>query len=325
MEKLRVGVMGLGGIFHRVMADFQKAENCELYAVAARDGARAQDAVARYGAKRAFGSYAEMLECPEVELVYIATPHSLHREHALTCLAHGKHVLCEKAFALNDSQAREMVRAARANGLFLMEAMWTRCLPAMRALKQMADAGTFVEIRHITANFGYAAAFDPNSRIYAPELAGGALLDVGIYPLSITAMLLGAEPAEVQSACVMAPSGVDARTVAQLSYASGATAQFFCAVDTAGDSRMTVYGTAARVEIPDFWHATQFTVHRGGEAQLHSFPPENEGHHHQFIHAAECIRAGKTESPLMPLDETVALMRIMTQMRQANGFLYPVE
>lgn len=325
MEKVKVGVLGLGSIFHRVMTDFHNAENCELFAVAARDPVRADDMRAKYGAKRAFGSYDELLACPDVELVYVATPHSMHYEHVMNSLAHGKHVICEKAFALNGAEAAEMAAYAREKGLFLMEAMWTRYLPAMVRLREMAESGVLGKIRHVTANFAYAARFDPESRIFAPQLAGGALLDVGIYPLSITAMLLGDNPTYVNGTCVMAPSGVDARTVVQMQYDSGATAQFMCGIDTNGDSRMTVFGADARVDIPDFWHATRLFITRGRETETIEFPPETEGHHHQFVHASDCIRRGLKESPVMTLAETVKLMKIMTDIRRTNGFLYPCE
>lgn len=321
MEKLRVGVIGLGGIFSRVMTDFQNARNCELYAVAARDAGRARDMALKYGAKRAFGSYEELAACPEVDMVYVVTPHSLHREHALMCLAHGKHVLCEKAFAMDGREAREMVDFAREKGLFIMEAMWTRFMPAMKRLREMCDAGELGDIRHITADFGYAAKYDPQSRIFAPALGGGALMDVGVYPLSICAMLLGTEAEEIQSQCVPAPSGVDARTAMQLRYPSGATAQLMSAIDVNGTSRMTIYDRRATIEIPDFWHATRLIIN-GNEIK---FPDENEGHHHQFVHAAEMIAAGRTASDVMPPEESIRIMDIMTGVRLANGVRYPGE
>lgn len=321
MSRLRVGVIGLGSIFHRVMKGFDRAENCELYAVAARDAARAQAEAEKYGAKRAFGSYEELAACPEVDLVYVATPHSFHREQTLMCIEHGKHVICEKAFAMNGDEAREMAAAARDKGVFLIEAMWTRFLPAMRRLKQMYEAGELGEIRHITADFAYASLYDPKSRIYAPELGGGALMDVGIYPLSMCAMLLGDAPVQVQSRCIKAESGVDVRTVMQLEYANGATAQLMSGIDVNGTSMMTVYAQKATVVIPDFWHATRLIVN----GEVIELPQENEGHHHQFVHAAEVIAAGGTESSIMSLDETIRLMDMMTAVRHENGIYYPGE
>lgn len=321
MKKLKIGVIGLGSIFHRVMTGFDRAENCELYAVAARDGERARTEAEKYGAKKAFGSYDELAACPEVELVYIATPHNFHKEQTLMCLEHGKHVICEKAFAMNGGEARQMAEAARGKKLFLMEAMWTRFLPAMKRLKAMYDGGELGRIRHIAADFAYASGYDPKSRIYAPELGGGALMDVGIYPLSVCAYLLGSAPARIQSRCVKALSGVDARTVMQMEYDCGATAQLMSGIDVNGTSMMTVYAEKATVIVPDFWHATRLIVN--GEAT--EFSPENEGHHYQFAHAADMLAAGKTESDIMPLDETVRMMDIMTAVRHENGVFYPGE
>ena len=321
MKKLGIGVIGLGSIFHRVMTDMPNAYNCELVAVAARDGARAKAEAARYGVRHAFGSYEELAACPDVDLVYVATPHSMHYEHAMLCLRNGKHVICEKAFAKNDAEAREMAEYARGRGLFLMEAMWTRFLPAIRKLKEMLDSGEFGSIRHIAADFSYASKYDPASRIYAPELCGGALLDVGIYPLSVCAMLMGSKAEKCDTVCIKARSGVDARTCMQLVYPGGATAQLMSGVDVNGTSGMTILTEKARIDVPDFWHATRLVIN-GGTME---FPPENEGHHHQFVHAAEMIAAGKTESPVMPLVETVYLMELMTTARHENGIFYPGE
>lgn len=321
MKKLKVGVIGLGSIFHRVMKGFSNSENCVLWAVAARDAVRAKAEAEKYGAKLSFGSYAELAECPDIDLVYIATPHSHHFEHTMLCLENGKHVICEKAFAKNDAEARIMAAKAREKGVFLMEAMWTRFLPAYRHLMKLKEQGELGKIRHITADFSYASNFDPESRIYAPELCGGALMDVGIYTLSMCAMLLGDKPESVVSDCITAPSGVDSRTLMQLRYPCGATAQLMCGVDVNGVSRMTVFAEKATVEIPDFWHATKLIIN----SRNTDFPPENEGHHHQFDHAAQRIAAGKFESDIMPLDETVQLMKLMTDIRHSHGIFYPGE
>lgn len=318
-NKIRIGVIGLGSIFHRVMTDIPNLKNCELYAVAARDGARAAAEAEKYGAKRSFGSYEELASCPEVDLVYVATPNNLHREHVLLCLNHGKHVVCEKPFAMNVPEAEEMIACAREKGLFLMEAMWSRFMPAVQKAKQLCDEGAIGSVNHIYGEFSYASPFMPQSRIYDPKLGGGALLDVGIYPLSVGAYLLGGAPETWQCTGKLAPSGVDAHIAFQLNYPSGATAQYFAGVDTRGLSRMIVYGSKGNIEIPDFWHATSLIVN--GETV--SFPAETEGHRHEFDHAAEMIWQGKTESPVMPLDETLALTRLMTDMRKNLGVFYP--
>jgi len=321
MKKIRVGVIGLGSIFHRVMKGFRNSIHCELFAVAARDIGRAREAAERYGAARFFGSYEELARCPEVDLVYIATPNNLHCAHTLMCLENGKHVICEKPFAMNDSEAKKMIVAAREKGLFLMEAMWSRFMPAIRCLEEKRRSGELGAIRHVTADFSYAAAYDPASRIYDPALGGGAMMDVGIYPLSMCAMLLGDSPVNVQTSCIKAPSGVDCRMAMQLTYADGATAQLMSGTDVNSISQLTLFAEKAAVVIPDFWHATKLIIN-GGEL---TFPQENEGHHHQFDHAAERIFAGYTESDIMPLDETMRLMKLMTDVRYEHGIIYPGE
>ena len=173
MNQLRVGIMGLGSIFHRVMTDLPNAAHCKLTALAARDAARARTEAEKYGVPLSFGSYEELVQCPEVDLVYIATPHNLHHAHTLLALGHKKHVLCEKAFAMNPRETGEMIACARQERLFLMEAMWTRFLPAMGRLKEMLDSGELGEIRHIDANFSYAYPYTPASRVYDPALGGG--------------------------------------------------------------------------------------------------------------------------------------------------------
>ena len=320
--KLKLGVLGLGSIFHRVMTDLPNFRLVELYAVAARDGARAKAACEKYGAKKWYGSYEELLADPAVDLVYIATPHPFHKQHTLMSLKAGKHVICEKPFAMNDTEAVEMIRCAKENDRFLMEAMWTRFLPAIRKLKELADSGELGEIRHIHADFSYLSEPDAESRIFNPRLGGGSLLDVGIYPLSIIAFLLGTDMT-FKSSAVRAFTGVDARFNAILQYKNGATAGFMSGIDVNGLSRMTVYGTKAAVTIPDFWHAVRLEILRNGQTEVLTFPPENEGHHHQFDHAARSIAAGQLENELMPHAETVRLMKIMTEMLRENEIFYP--
>lgn len=321
MKKLRVGVLGLGSIFHRVMTGFNRAENCELYAVAARDGERARVEAEKYGASVWFGSYEELIACPDVDLIYVATPHGLHHEHVIKCLEAGKNVLCEKAFALNGAQARDMVECARMNNVFLMEAMWTRFLPAMRALADILKEEKYGKLRHLFADFSFPAPFNPEGRMFNPALGGGALLDVGIYPLSVFNMLMGSDPVKVEATCKKAETGVDARTVAQLTYEGDRTAQFMCGIDTVGTSDMLVYTDKCVIKVPGFWHATRLELPDG----VMEFPPENEGHHHQFVHVADMLAQGRKESPIIPLDETVRLMDIMTDIRISNGVKYPCD
>ncbi len=322
---IRVGFAGTGSITRRIMKDFNTGGNYTLEAVASRLIERAEAAREKYAARLAFGSYEEMAKSDSVDLVYIATPHNTHMEYALMMLKNGKHVICEKPFALNDGQAREMIKAARENGLFLMEAMWSRFMPAIVSAKAFADAGGIGNINLITANFGYRSAFDPESRIYSMNLAGGALMDVGVYPLNIACHFLGTDVSDMQTMCVKAPTGADTRFMAQLKFRSGAFAQINCATDTDTDSRLVIYGSEGRLEVPDFWRAVSYTVYKNGESVDYAFPRENEGHTHEFRHAAEMILAGASESPVMPLSDTEAIAGMLAEMRRRQGVIYPEE
>ena len=327
--KLGVAMMGPGRIVHRVMQDFPNARNCELIAMASRSPARAEAARKEYGAKYAF-CYEEMLDCPEVDLVYVATPHNFHRENAILCMEHGKHVLCEKTFALNEREAQEMADCAAANGVFLMEAMWTRFFPSITELRRLVlEEKVIGEIRHVQAAMSFWMPMGRDGaedRLYSKKLAGGALLDLGIYPLSFCSMLLGPAPSEVDSVCTMTETGVDQRVALQLRYPNGATAHLMGAFDCMSDHTAMILGTEGSVLIPQFYQATQFTVfsRRFGRKE-YRYAPEHEGHHYQFVHAAEMIRAGVHDSPVMPLKETVALVRLMQDVRYRHGIVYPGE
>lgn len=327
--KLGVAMMGPGRIVHRVMQDFRNAENCELIGMASRSPARAEAARKEYGAKYAF-SYEEMLESPEVELVYVATPHNFHMQNAILCMEHGKHVLCEKTFALNEREAQAMADCARANGVFLMEAMWTRFFPAIETLRRLLlEEKAIGEIRHVQAAMSFWMPMGQDGaedRLYSKKLAGGALLDLGIYPLSFCSMLLGPAPSNVDSFCTLSPTGVDTRVAIQLQYPGGATAQLMGGFDCEGENLAVILGTEGSVTIPQFYQATQFTVNsRRDGTREYRYAPEHEGHHYQFMHAAEMIRAGIHDSPVMPLKETVKLVRLMQEIRYRHGIFYPGE
>ena len=321
--KLGVAMMGPGRIVHRVMQDFHNAENCALIGMASRSPERAKAAQAEYHAKYAM-SYEEMVACPEVDLVYVATPHNFHMENAIFCMEHGKHVLCEKTFAITEAEAQAMADCAKANGVFLMEAMWTRFFPAMYDLRRLLLKEKVIgEIRHVTASMSFKSAVGLEDRLYARNLAGGALLDVGIYPISFCSMLLGSEPESVQSVCTLAPTGVDEHIAVQLQYSGGATAQLMGAFDCANQDMAIVFGSEGSVVIPEYYHPTHFTVYgKKTGVKEYSYAPENEGHHYQFMHAADMIGAGICDSPVMPLAETVRLVGLMQKIRYQKGIFY---
>jgi len=325
-DRIRVGILGPGRIVRRVMKDFHRGTGYELTAVASRSTERAQAAAREYGAKYAFGSYDALAACAEVDLVYIATPHPFHCAQAIRMMERGKHVLCEKPMALNERETRLMTECARRQGIFLMEAMWTRFFPAMKKLNALVKGGAIGRVRHIYSVFSGILEEDPDSRAFNPALGGGALLDIGVYPLMACTQLLGWQPETVQAAWAPASTGVDMRMAAQLTYADGATAQIMGGMDASAPSHLLVYGTEGHIVMEDFWHPTAFSL-RGvdGRREEYVFPPEDEGHHHEFEEASRCIRAKRAESPLMTLEESVAVSRITDALRREAGIRYPGE
>ena len=325
-EPIRVGVLGPGRIVRRVMKDFHAGQGYTLAAVASRSLERARQAAAEYGAPLAFGSYEELAACEAVDLVYIAVPHPFHCPLALQMMAAGKHVLCEKPMALNEKETRAMADCARDKGVFLMEAMWTRCFPAMKKMVSLVKGGAIGKVNHVYAVFTASSNYDPASRAFDPALGGGALLDIGVYPLMAATQLLGWQVESVQGACEYAPSGVDMRLAAQLKFPGGATAQIMGGMDACGPSHLLVYGAEGCITMENFWHPDAFTLFgRDGRRETYAFRPENEGFHHEFEEAARCIREGLHESPLMTWEESVAVSRITEKLRREAIILYPGE
>ncbi|MBR6569416.1 MAG: Gfo/Idh/MocA family oxidoreductase [Clostridia bacterium] len=327
MKKIRLGIIGAGGIVARVMKDMHRLEHVEVAAIAARDLSRAQAAAAQYGIPCAYGSYLELAQSPQVDLAYIATPHNFHAEQAMMLMRHGKHVICEKPFAINPAEVRQMIACAREQDVFLMEAMWTRFQPCVQTLLKMIREGVIGEVRHVFSHFSWHADNpDPASRLFDPALAGGALLDLGVYPLMFSMQLLGSDPANIQSFCRKAATGVDMHTSVQLQYPGGAVAQFFCGMDACSDNTMQIFGTKGHITMPSFWNPQQFTLCVDGQpAQTVTFSFPNEPYHYEFDHAAACILQGRRESPVMPLAESLRASEICTQIRRSHGIVYPGE
>jgi predicted dehydrogenase len=246
---------------------------------------------------------------PDVDVVYVATPHSMHHANALLALRAGKPVLVEKAFTMNAAEAQDLVATARAEGLFLMEAMWTRFLPHIAEIRRLLADGALGEIVTVTADHGQWFAHDPEFRLFAPELGGGALLDLGIYPVSFASMVLGT-PDRIVSLVDPAFTGVDGQTSMLFGYASGAQAVLTCTSAAKSPTRGAIVGTDARIEIDgDFYGRTPFTlISRTGERTSFDAQGEGRGLWYEAAEVARCLREGLLESPLMPLDETVSIM-----------------
>ncbi len=326
MEKIRLGILGTGSIVRRTMADMGNCEKMIVAGIASRDPERAKAAAEKYNIPLAFGSYEEMAKSPDIDLVYIATPNSAHEANACLMMEHGKNVICEKPVALNVEQAQRMIECAKKNNVFFMEALWTLFMPAVVDAKEKIMSGEIGELNHIYGCFSFPSREDPSSRLYAPGLGGGSLLDVGVYPLMIATWMLGLDPNSVQSYCAKASTGVDKRTAFTLKYPSGATAQLMSGIDSYSISDMIFYGSKGTLHMPESWHAENYTIERpGAPAQSFEFRHETEGHHYEFDHASECIMKGLKESPVATHAATLAIAGICTKIRRENGIFYPGE
>ena len=326
-RKIRLGIVGTGRIVERVMTDMHNTREIELAAIAGTSQAKAEAAAQKYGIPLAFPSFQAMAESDAIDLAYIALPNTVHAQYACMMMEHGKHVLCEKPMAINGDQARQMVACARKNKVFLMEAMWTRFMPSVQKMMELIRAGEIGEIHHVFGAFSYSMqSYDPSDRVFDLNLAGGALLDIGVYPLMACTNILGWQPETVQGLCAKTAEGVDMRTSIQMRYASGATAQIFCGMDARSDDVLQIFGTKAYIIMPRSWHPTSFTVYaKDKPEQTYTFSPENEGHHYEFDHAARCIRDGLTESTVVPWEESISVSDICTHIRHENGIVYPGE
>lgn len=326
-EPVRWGVLATGGIAARFTADVLTMPDAEVVAVGSRTPAAAKEFAERFGIPRAHGSWAELAADDGVDVVYVATPHSAHREAAGLCLEAGRAVLCEKAFTLDLRQARELVGLAKERDLFLMEAMWMYAHPLVRRLVELVRDGAIGEIRAVQADFSLGGDFPPGHRLLDPAQGGGALLDLGVYPVSFAQLLLG-EPSGVQATAVLSEQGVDLQTGMLLSWEGGAHALLHCGLTGAGRTGASVIGSRGRIEVPGgFFNPEGFVLHRAGAEPREFLAAGEEGGAGYVPEAAEvmrCLRAGEKESPLVPLDGTLAVMRTLDRVRELTGVVYEV-
>jgi predicted dehydrogenase len=309
---LRWGILGTGGIAHTFAEDLRLTDSGVVAAV----GSRSQAGADRFGVEARHAGYEALVADPGVDVIYVATPHPSHRENAILALRAGKPVLVEKPFAMNAAEAAEIVAVAREEKLFAMEAMWTRFLPHIGVIREWLAEGALGELVTVTADHGQWFPEDPEFRLFAPELGGGALLDLGIYPVSFASMILGA-PNRIAAVIDPAFTGVDAQTSMVFGYESGAQAVLTCTLRAKSPTRAAIVGTDARVEIEgDFYAPAAVTLHpRDGEPTRIESTHEGRGLRHQADEVARRLAAGDLESPLMSLDESVAIMETMDAVR----------
>lgn len=321
---VRWGILGTGKIARAFANALKDAPGAVLAGVASRSLDKAQGFAQEFGAAAAaYGSYQELVDASGIDLVYVATPHPQHAGNALMALRAGKGVLVEKPFTMNLREAEQVVTLARSRRLFLMEAMWTRYLPAFDEVRRIIASGELGTVRQVVADFGFTAGFGPEHRIYNPELGGGALLDLGIYPLSLATALLG-PVAAIKAQAELGETGVDVQTGFTLRHEGGGLSVCSCSFQARTPCELTVSGARGHLRMNTMFHrATSVTVTLDdGSTRTVDTPYLGNGYVHEVIEAQRCFQAGLQESPGMKLEETLALMGVMDEIRRQIGLGY---
>ncbi len=328
MREIKWGIIGCGGIAHTFATSLQALEDGILLAGASRTAGRAQAFGEKHGVERSYSDYEALVADPDVDAVYVATTHNFHHDNVRLCLEYGKHVLCEKPMTVNAAQARELVAMADTKKLFLMEALWTRFLPSMRKLQQLLAEHVIGDVQTVYANFCLGRTFEPDHRLRNINLAGGALLDLGIYPISMADIVFGRRPASITTSAVLDPeTGVDEHSYYLFEYDQGRKAVLSSSASQSAPVEALVCGTKGFIRLPHFLGARQLHIHcTGEEPRILEFPyAEGENFKYEIAHTMECIAAGKTESDIMPLSKTLEVMETMDMLRARWGLVYPGE
>ena len=325
-DKFRWGIIATGNISRQFARGLAALPEAELLAVGSRSQKSADTFGEMFGVPRRYDSYEALIEDPDIEAVYIGAPHTAHAENSLRCIRNGKAVLCEKPFAINAAQAREVIDLARERRVFVMEAVWTRFLPLFVRLRDLLAQGVIGDVRLITADFGFRTRFNPKGRLFDPQLGGGALLDVGIYPLSLASLILG-QPEQITGLANLGETGIDEDSAVLLRYPNGALAALTSAIRTNTPQVAVLNGTEGRITIHTrWWVGTHMTVEiYGKETAEMELPLTGNGYNYEAAEVARCVRSGLLESEVMPLDETLAVMQMMDELRAQWGLKYPME
>ncbi|MFD0775888.1 Gfo/Idh/MocA family protein [Streptomonospora algeriensis] len=322
---VRWGILGTGAIAHRFMTGLRAVPEAEVVAVGSRSAATAEHFAQTWNIPRAHGTYAELAADTGVDVVYVATPHSVHREAGVLCLEAGRHVLCEKPLAVNTAEATAMIAAAQRTDRFLMEAMWTRFAPATAAARALVAEGAIGEIRMVQASIGGRMDYDPRSRLFAPELAGGALLDVGVYPVAFASMVLG-EFTSLTAQAHKAPTGVDTQVAMTVTGPGGTLGLLGCSIETPIPRRADIVGTRGSIALTDWFCPTALVLHRdGAQPERRDFPHRANGFEHEVEEVHRRLHAGQRQSPLMSWEESLRIAGTLDAVRERIGVAYPAD
>lgn len=326
VNPLRWGIIGPGKIARKFAQAMTAVEDGVLYAVASRDPERAQAFSKEFGAKVAYGAYEQIVDDPEVDVIYVSTPHRFHFENAMLCLQAGKPVLCEKPLTVTSREAEVLFQTAQAKAIFFMEALWSRYLPIYQVIREWLDKDLIGEPRLVSSTFGIIGNPDPEWRMFNANLAGGALLDLGVYNISLSQWVLRKNPVSFLAQGIIGATNVDELTSAHLFYEGGVVSQFTCNLISRNSNDMFVYGTDGHIHIhTSFWTPESASLWIGGRESIERRPFRKNGFEYQIEEATTCIRDGKLESPRMTHADTLANMQLMDAIREEIGLKYPFE
>lgn len=327
---IRWGILGAGNIAKKFASDLKLVDNAKLVSVGSRSADKASAFAKEFGATKAHGNYEVLAADPDVDVIYVATPHSHHCDNTLLCLDHGKAVLCEKAFAVNAAQARRMIDKAREKKLFLMEAMWTKFLPHYQKMKAMLKDGALGELNSVLINFGFQPKQPVPARMFDPSLAGGTILDIGVYNVFIAMSVLG-KPDHIDAYMKPASTGVDEQCAVVFRYNNGAMAQLFSSFLTHLPTEAEINGSKGRLRLSTRFYAPEsrleFYPERPDSKQMISFDAPQQGHGYQYEaqHVGECLEKGLTESAVMTLADTLEMMEVLDEIRRKAGIVYDAD
>ena len=324
-ERNNVAILGAGHIAAKMAATLQQMKDVNCYAVASREQLRAESFAKEWGFKQAYGSYEELAADPHVDLVYIATPHSHHYEHARLCILNGKAVLCEKAFTANARQAEELLRLAREHNVFITEAIWTRYMPFSGTIRELVFSGAIGRPQMLTASLGYPVAH--KERIAKPELCGGALLDLGVYPINFARMIFGTDIEDIRSHCVKNANGVDIQNSISFRYADGKMAVMQVTASCANDRQGIISGEKGYIVVDNINNPHQASIYDSDHqlVKIYDCQPQISGYEYEVQASIDALRKGLLETSAMPHAETLEIMCLLDKLRMEWGVVYPAD
>jgi len=328
-SKIRWGILGCGRIARKFAADLRLVEDAELTAIASRNKETLELFAKDFPCTHHHNSYEALAASDEVDVIYVATPHSHHYEHTMLCLNHNKAVLCEKAFAINSRQASEMIKTAREKKVFLMEALWTKFLPHYKKLQELLQQKTLGDIKSVLVNFGFKTSDKSPQRLFDPLLGGGSLLDIGIYNVFMTLSILG-KPDAIEANMIAASTGVDEQIAVLFKYNNGAMAQLFSSFTTNLPTQAEINGTEGCITLTTRFYEPSATIQLSKKIpyEREVIPVEKEagfGYHYEARHVNECLKKGLIESPVMTHADTLLLMEILDRIRNKARIEYPAD